>query len=81
MTTGDRFQLTMPWVLFCSESIGDPNLRSDLFFQLFSDVNEFKVDKNRLNQPVSKEAATIARGSFGMVFRRILNTQVCMQVQ
>lgn len=44
--------------------------------QLFSDVNEFKVDKNWLNQPVSKEEKTIARGSFGMVFRRILHTQV-----
>jgi hypothetical protein len=40
-------------------------------------VSEFKVDKSQLNQPVSKEESTVARGSFGMVFRRTLHTQVC----
>ncbi len=40
------------------------------------DIAEFKKEKEHLNQPVSKEEFPVAKGAFGIVFRRTLHTPV-----
>ena len=44
--------------------------------QVFADVNDIQVDKEQLSQPVSKDAVPIAKGGFGIVYKRTLHTQV-----